>query len=300
MADNLINTASDSTLEGMQHEVQRKLGRCMLRVQQYERLMKTMLAAIALQGTPAQIESAKIENAGELNGKSLGTLLKDYFFKDFLVDSSTNSSQTEPDETFAESQAIAAGLPYFKFRFQLQMSPEGFEQSKQTLLKLRDLRNAVVHHLLDRFDIYDESGCVGAIAYLDTSYVTFDAHCLQLKEWAEAMERTRGLNASFMASQVFQDSVFNGINSDGSIDWPRSGVVRALREAEVACAEDGWTLLNTAIDWLRTDYSDQTPTKYQCKTWKQVLKRSKQFEIRVDIDPISNHGQTWFRPSAVA
>lgn len=300
MADNLINTASDSTLVAMQHEVQRKLGRCMLRVQQYERLMKAMLAGMALEGTEATIESSLTVKATEVSDKTLGVLLQNYFLKEFLVDSGSNNDQTESAETFAESQAIAAGLPYFKFRFQMQISPNDFEQTKQTLLKFRDLRNAVVHHLLDRFDLHDESGCLGAIAYLDTSYVTFDAHCLQLKEWAEGMERARGLNASFMASEVFEDSAFNGINPDGSIDWPHSGVARALREAEVACAEDGWTLLNTAIDWLRTDYSDQTPTKYQCKTWKQVLKRSKQFEIRVAVDPISNQGQTWFRSSAVA
>ncbi len=266
----------------------------MLRVQQYERLMKAMLARMALGGTEATIETSLTVKANEVSDKSLGVLLQNYFLKEFLVDSGTKSNQTESAE-FAESQAIAAGLPYFKFRFQMQMSPEDIEQTKQALLKFRDLRNAVVHHLLDQSDISNASGCLGAIAYLDTSYVTFDAHCLQLKEWAEGMARARSSNASFMGSQVFEDSVINGINPDGSIDWPDSGIVQALREAEKARAKEGWTLLDTAIAWLRTDHSDQTPPKYQCKTWKQVLKRSNQFEVRVEVHPVSNQGQTWFR-----
>jgi hypothetical protein len=300
MTDNLINTAPNMALVAMQHEVQRKLGRCVLRVQQYERLMKAMLARMALEGTEATIESSLTVKATEVSEKSLGVLLQNYFLKEFLVDSGTNSDQTESAVTFAESQAIAAGLPYFKFRFQMQMSPEDFERTKHTLLNFRDLRNAVVHKLLDRFDIYDESGCLGAIAYLDTSYVTFDAHCIQLKEWAEGMARARSSNASSMGSQVFEDSVINGINPGGSIDWPASGIVQALREAEKARAEEGWTLLDTAINWLRTDHSEQRPTKYQCKTWKPVLQRSKQFEIRVVVDPVSNHRQTWFRSSPAA
>lgn len=290
----------DSSIRALQHDVQRKLGRCMLRVQQYERLMKAILAGMTREGAPATSESTLTGRAAETGGKSLGILLENYFLKEFVVDSSTNSIQLESTGTSAEAQAIAAGLPYFKFRFKMQVAPEDFEQTKQALFKFRDLRNSVVHHLLDRFDLHNESGCLGAIAYLDESYVTFDAHCLQLKEWAEIMEHARSLSASFMASQVFEDLVFNGINPDGSIDWPTSGVEQALREAEKACVIERWTLLDLAIAWLRTDHSEQTPAKYQCKTWKQVLERSKQFETRVAVDPVNNRGQTWFRSSAVA
>ena len=299
MPDTEPLSSSTNSITALKHEVQRKLGRCMLRVQQYERLMKAILAGMAREGTPATIESTLTDKAAEVGAKSLGILLENYFLKEFLLDSSKNSHQIESAGTSAESQAIAAELPYVKARFQIRMATEDFEQTKQALLTLRDLRNSVVHHLLDRFDIHTESGCLAAIAYLDESYVTFDAHWLQLRQWAEGMERAHSLSASFLASQVFEDLVVNGINPDGSVEWPASGVVQALREAEVACAKDGWTLLDSAIAWLSADHSDQTPTKYQCKTWKQVLERSKQFETRTAVDPVNNRGQTWFRSSAV-
>jgi len=34
----------ENTVAALQHEVQRKLGRCILRLQQYERLLKAMVA----------------------------------------------------------------------------------------------------------------------------------------------------------------------------------------------------------------------------------------------------------------
>jgi len=300
MLDTEPTSSPDSSITVLQDEVQRKLGGCMLRVQQYERLMKAMLAGAALEGTPATIESTFTGRATEVSDKSLGILLQNYFLEEFLVDSSMNSNQVEPAGMSAESQAIAAGLPYLKFRFQMQMEPEHFEQTKQTLLKLRDLRNEVVHHLLDRFDIDKESGSLAAIAYLDACYATFNNHYLQLREWAVSMENARALAASIIKTQMFEDFFVSGINPDGTVDWPASGVVQALREAEVACAKDGWTLLDSAIAWLRINHSNQIPVKYQSRTWKQVLKRSKQFEIRVAIDPASNCGQTWFRSRAVA
>lgn len=102
---------------------------------------------------------------------------------------------------------------------------------------------------------------------------------------------------ALMQSDTYLDFLVNGINPDGTVDWPISGVVKALRITEAACAINGWTSLDSAIAWLGTDHADQTPAKYHYKTWKQVLKRSKQFEIRAAVDLVSNRGQTWFRSS---
>ena len=245
MPDTEPTSSPDNSIKALQHEVQRKLGRCVLHIQQYERLMKAMLAGAALEGTPATIKSTRTDKATEVSDKSLGVLLQNYFLKEFLVDSSTTNNQIESAGTSAESQAIAAGRPYVKFRFQMQVEPEDFEQTKQTLLKLRDLRNSVVHHLLDRFDIHEESGCRAAIAYLDACYATFNNHYLQLRGWAASMENARARSASLIKTQMFEDLLVNGIHPDGTVDWPASGVVQALREAEVACAKESWTLLDS-------------------------------------------------------
>jgi hypothetical protein len=292
MLDKLTAPQPNQALLDVQREVQRKLGRCMVRVQQFEKLMKAMLASMAAEGAMEQTELGKEKVACDLNGKSLGHLLQEYFFADYLVDAATRRDMSE---SATEKKALAAGLPYFKYRYQIQMEPAVLESTKNALVKFRDLRNELVHHLIDKFNIDDELSCQAAVAYLDESFETIDRHFMQLKEWALGMEKTRELQVAFMQSKTFIDLLDNGINPDGTVDWPASGVVQALREAEIACALNGWTLLDTAIAWLPSDYSDQTPAKYQCRTWRQILKRSGQFEVKTITNEVGGKGHTLFR-----
>lgn len=292
MLDKLTAPQPNQALVDIQREVQRKLGRCMLRVQQFEKLMKAMLSSMAAEGEFGQIELTKETVAGNVNGKSLGQLLQENSFTGYLVDATT---KRDLSESAAESKALAAGLPYIKYRFQIQMETAVLKNTKNALVKFRDLRNELVHHLIDKFNIDDELSCQAAVAYLDESFETIDGHCMQLKEWALGMKKAGELQVAFMQSETFSDFLLDGINPNGSIDWPESGIVRALRKAETACALNGWALLDTAIAWLPSDYPDQTPAKYQCKTWRQVLKRSGQFEVKTITDEIGGKGQTWFR-----
>ena len=295
MMNHSPTSPSDKTLVECQREVQRKLGACVIRLQQYEHLMKAMLAFRTAEGTVEQIERTRLKTLAEIQIKTLGMLVNE-FCEELVV-----SNDSDADE-MRGSESMNCGLqePWFSYRHTMQMSPERHQKTKAAMIGLKELRNQLVHHFLERFSLADESSCRAAETYLDGSYTSFDNHYLQLKEWATSMENARALSASFIKTQMFEDLFVNGINPDGTIDWPTCGVVEALREAEVACAKDSWTLLDSAIAWLRIDHSDQIPSKYQCKTWKQVLKRSEQFEIRVVVDPVSSHGQTWFRFRTVA
>lgn len=301
MTDNVVSTHPVASAIEVQREVQRKLGRCMIRIQQFELLMKAMLSSMAGEGTVKEFELAKEKTASNVNGKSLGNLVNDYFFTDYLVNADTVRDKLDRAEeaelASPEAAAVAAGLPYFKYRFQMQMEPRELKREKAALNKFRDLRNEIVHHLLDKFNLGEASSCQAALAYLDESYEAIDEHFIRLKGWASSMNTAREASIAFMQSNAYLDFLVNGVYPDGTVDWPASGVVNALRTAEAACATNGWTLLDSAIAWLRTDHADQTPAKYQCKTWKQVLKRSSQFEIRAAVDSVSNRGQTWFRSS---
>lgn len=64
-----------------QLEVQRwlGLGRCMLRLQQYERLMKTLLAHHELAGSVDTLEAQRAANVAKVADKTLDTLVKSLF-----------------------------------------------------------------------------------------------------------------------------------------------------------------------------------------------------------------------------
>ena len=284
---------SDKALVELQHEVSRKLGACVICLQQYENLMKSMLLARAFEGTVEQIEKTRSKTLTTAQEKTLGMLVNEFCEKFVVSDESIKNYEVENNK----SKNRGLYEPWSSYRHTMQMSSERHLQTKTALIELKELRNQLVHHFLERFTLVDENSCQAAKIYLDSSHVTINSQYQQLRQWAANMEKTRARLDSFTKSQTYED-FSNGIYPDGTVDWMVSGIMQALRDAEITCAKEGWTLLDSAIAWLRTDHAEQTPAKYQCRTWKQVLKRSEQFDIRVTVDPTSTRGQTWFRSRA--
>lgn len=289
MTNPALNSSSNSDLIQLQNEVQRKLGACMIRVQQYEQLMKSMLAGMALEGTPEQFNTAREQKVVGLQNKTLGTLVKE-FSEDYM----TSARPSEPSAASQENESSTA-TPWFQVRHQMAMTPDQHQQIKTALTDLTNLRNDLVHHFVECFKLEEESGCQAAEAHLDASYMTVNDHYLQLKGWAASMDNARALMSSLLRTPTFENLFINGIDPDGVVDWPASGIVQALREAEVDCALDGWTLLDSAIDWMSAHHPDQTPAKYSCKLWRQVLNRSGQFDVLTNINPATGRGQNWFQ-----
>lgn len=121
------------------------------------------------------------------------------------------------------------------------------------------LRNDLVHHLIERYDVWNAEGCAAAVEHLQLSYDRIDGHFHELREWAERMDSARLEAASFYQSQVFQDLVFNGIAPDGTVDWPSAGIVRVLKDAVSTNAVDGWMRLDEACAWLAQHHPEQAP-----------------------------------------
>jgi hypothetical protein len=94
------------------------------------------------------------------------------------------------------------------------------------------------------------------------------------------MDETRREAAEFIQSDAFHDLMINGIAPDGTVYWPRAGIVRALREAANELAVDGWTPVAAAGRWITERNPEQQPNKYGCASWRQVLHESRLFELR--------------------
>lgn len=272
----------------LQRTVQRKLGRCLLRLQQYERLMKAMVAHGELSGPANQLHAIREQKIASAQKKTMGT----------LVGMFTESHMTlpAPDEETSQPEIDPGDQNWFSYRYQIEMPAEHFEATKAALKELVDLRNELVHHFIERFDLWSAPGCSAADGFLEESYETIDRHYLELHRRAKSMEDARATMVSFMQSQAFED-ILNGIWADGSIDWHGSGVCRCLREAETALAEGGWTRLETAIRWIGDNYPKHTPKRYGCSSWRHVLHESRQFEIR-KAQADEQRTAVWYRSKA--
>jgi hypothetical protein len=274
----------DPPLE-LQRDVQRKLGRCLLRLQQYEILLKALVAHGDIAGPPAGLQAVRDAQVACAQKKTLGT----------LVGMLTERHLTSAADADSAEEPQGDGGMWFRFHFQVGLDASKHQATTAALKELVDLRNELVHHFLQRFNIWERQGCIDADAYLDTSFETIDGHYLTLRGWAQGMEEARALMASFMSTATFEDMLVNGIAPDGSVDWLASGAVSCLREAESRFMADGWTKLNTATTWIRTQHPDQHPQRYGCGSWRQVIHESQQFEIRRVVNKEQGCGEVWYR-----
>lgn len=181
-----------------QREVQLLLGRCLLRLQQYERLLKTLIARSEISGAVHEIECRLAEHAAEVDRLTLGSLMKSLFGEVVVIEG------REPGEQLREppdSKTVT-----FTYRHSIEMSEDGFVQAKVALKELVDLRNDLVHHLIERFDLWSDEGCVAAVHHLQASSARIDRHFAELRQWAASMDEARAMHLSFLQTEAFGTS----------------------------------------------------------------------------------------------
>ncbi|HMS04564.1 MAG TPA: OST-HTH/LOTUS domain-containing protein [Burkholderiaceae bacterium] len=272
-------------LQALQHEVQRLLGRCLLRLQQYEHLIKAIVAHHEIAGPAHALESIRAARVADTASKTLGTLV-----------GSLLGSYVVTDEVGAPVE-VTANAPEnvisFGMRMHLSLSAEDYSRTQDDLKELVSLRNNLVHHFIDHHDLWSLDGCRGAQDALVAAHSRIDQHFEQLRGWAEHMDQARRLTAEFVQSDAFHDLVVNGIAPDGVVDWPAAGIVRALREAASELAVDGWAPVALAGRWIAEQHPDQLPAKYGCSSWRQVVHESRLFELR--YREVDGQRAAWYR-----
>lgn len=271
----------------LQRDVQCLLGRCMLRIQQYEKLMKTMLAHHQLAGTMETLEAQQAARVDELADKGLGTLVKKLFESYVVVDGAEQHELLDEYTLLTDRISMA-------FSFSITMTEERKAACKAAIKELVTMRNDLVHHLIERFDIGTDGGCQAAVEHLTQSYQRIDMHCIELQGWAQSMVQARALSAAFTQSDVFHDLVVNGIAPDGTFDWSSSGIVSVLREGLRRNGVDGWAQLDGVRLWAAEQHPEQLPEKYQRRTWPQVLHESGLFDLQYRVED-SGKKLAWYR-----
>jgi hypothetical protein len=263
----------------LQRQTQRLLGRCMLRIQQYERKLKGLLIAHEVAGPATDFQALQAERAKEVEGRTLGGL------KTLMFDSLVVPDKFQKELLPSSSLDSAMG-----FGVRIHMADEQLAATKAAVSELVALRNELVHHLIDRFDLGSAEGCILACRHLEASYEIIDRHVLQLHEWGQSLLSAGRLFSEFSQSSQFSDvlSEFlrDGHSPDGAVEWSSARIVRSLRDAAEQLGVGGWTRVDLAREWIAARHPEQTPSRYGCRSWGQVLADSKLFvhEYRRDAD----------------
>jgi hypothetical protein len=276
----------------LQREVQRKLGRCLIRIQQYEMLLKEMVAkrevSEFLGSTPAQFVESSSDAATKTLGQLVGELTGKYFQPTLL-----ESGQTQPEDS-SDADAHPAG--WARVRMSVSMPPDAHAKLTEELQELVDLRNDLVHHFFEGQDLSSEVGCIAADMYLEDCYSEIDRHLVSLRVWAASSNEATRAMAAFMESPEYREFLMAELSpSISQREAALPGLVELLRQAEAVHAQEGWTAQTDAIAFIKTVAPNETPRKHTFGSWRHVLRDAGVFDVR--RAPVSPDGpiETWYR-----
>lgn len=261
----------------------------MLRLQQYEKLIKVLVAEHSLSGPVKDWEQIRTEQMDGTARKTLGSLVGE-LIGSYVVAGEIRS----PDDAMLEPPKSPDAPARGTMHMSIGLPPTVFAQIEVELKEMVDLRNNMVHHFINQHDFTSSDGCRGAQVALNAAYSVIDRHFAQLREWAEDMENIRSAAAEFMQTQDFKDYVIDGIRPDGTVDWFAAGIVCALRQAFKALAVKGWAPLAEAEKWINARHPEQLPTKYGCRSWRQVVHNAPDLELRYFV--IDGDRSAFYRP----
>lgn len=196
----------DEETKTQQREAQRMLGRCMLRLQQYERLLKAMLIEHEFSGPVAELVDIRAEREKTISRKTLGNLIG-AFVGSYLV---ADGQEVPPKDSENATDTRAS----FAFRFTIGLSDEEFKQTEIDLRQLVDLRNMLVHQFIDHHDPWTREGCLQAQKVLTDAYNQVDLQYARLVEIAKVHDEVRRSLSEHMKAQEIRDRVIQGAGGE--------------------------------------------------------------------------------------
>jgi hypothetical protein len=259
-----------------QREVQRRLGRCLMRLQQVELIAKALWHGHEKVGCLDDLPDGHSNRKDSISGKTLGAAINklagSFLRADLGSDDGVEAELAIPQ---TDAKRIAIG-----YRVTMSMSKEDYQKAVLDLEALVELRNELVHKFIQRIDFWSEEGCEAAICYLDDCDAIIGVQLAQMQSWFSSWRGVTECLAAFSQTEDFFGLLNQGRTPDGKIDWRSAPVVQALREAESKLSDEGWTKLPDAIAWIAKEYPHETPAGYGCARWRHLLHESELFEIR--------------------
>ncbi|RJP65765.1 MAG: hypothetical protein C4535_14580 [Comamonadaceae bacterium] len=175
--------SNEPELLPLQRDVQRAIGRALLRFQHLERVLKGLVAGRFTSAMPGQAEAAAKQRLEQVMNSPLGWL------KEELLGKYLNPEGNVADESELDK---AAARGHIAFRFNLEVPAQDHASLSQHLSVVHERRNVVVHHFLDTFDLQSRESCSAALAYLEETHQLLDTHqgeVLLFAEWAAKMNQ---------------------------------------------------------------------------------------------------------------
>lgn len=260
-------------------DVEHLFGKCILRFQAFELLMKAIVAQHRVSGSNAQPKDALTRQVDDPQRRTMGLLVGD-MMASYLVPEGREGLADETDELSGSSFTILQ---------QIVLPPDEFARIEAEHRDLVALRNSLVHHFLEEHDLRSEAGCHGACQVLVVALDRVTRAYNDLSGLALENAAARKAMAELLATPEMRDWIVSG-----QLPWPNTTIVQALHNASTALAACDWTSVDAAAKWIADHYPDEMPKDYGCRTWRQVIHETGLFELqRREAD---GRRRAWYRP----
>lgn len=218
----------------------------LIRLQQYEILLKALVAHADIAGPPTELQAVQDAQLACTQKKTSGT----------LVGMLTERHLTSADEDDGTEEPLGDGGIWFRFRFNLGLDAN---QHQATAAALKELLDSATSW----FTISCSASTSGSRrAALPQTPIWTPATrpstvtTLTLRGWAQGMDEARAAMASFMRTAAFEDLLEQWYCTGRHGGLAASGAVRCLREAETQFATEGWTCSTPRLH----GFAHNTPT----------------------------------------
>ncbi len=206
-----MEPVTNDALATPQHEVQRKLGRSVLQLQLYEQLLKALLVHSQASGTTDTLLKEREKRAEKIKLQTLGGL---------VTSASKLLIRPFPYEELPELKAPPDKI-HFHMRINFELDAKDASLIETQFKELVELRNDLVHHFTERFDVFSIEGCHAASRYLDECYVTIKAGYTQLRAWAEGVQQLLQEAGTYIQSDSYKNFLKSQLRPEtGATDAP--------------------------------------------------------------------------------
>lgn len=246
------------------NEVHRKIGRNMMLFQEFEYLLKFILANGSFSGFISELKAIKTEKAARINKQTMGQLVGQYV------------ENTHPDFEYKSDAPEELKEPHFSFNFQIECDPSNYEAKKEALAEIVLERNELVHHLLPSFDAASVQSCEDVGKKLDEQSEKIRQEICEMKLILESFREGRKALVDFLASE--ESTAYFRLNI-----LQQSKLVALLSEISVKKQRsDGWTVMEVARRLVIQEAPEELgrlKEKYGHKTLKSLILASEMFDV---------------------
>lgn len=229
-------------LKAKNREVQRLLGRCMIRIQQIERLLKAVVCGHHVFGSgvdSARLAERRASQVAKLGTGELVDLVLSGYFQVRTGEIGQDGQEIEqPARRKASNpQSRTAGLskhynkaradaleqrrPWFDTKLTVSIDQQEAKAITRRLTSFVQLRNRVVHRFCEEHEIHTEAGCERAATALETIDADLAEHIEDLRQWAVQLDELRGEWARLMSDPAMLDKLLGlPVGEEGSPEGP--------------------------------------------------------------------------------